>query len=106
VHGFVRLRRGFRYMRRGGASRGGLPGIRPSGVIRFMPGASIGTGTAGHFARSTGQALAELQRDVVVQRAGMCLLIGDAQFGQHVDNDIRLYFQFARQLVNSNLAHR
>lgn len=60
----------------------------------------------GFFPGSSGQPLPELQRNIVVKRAGMRLLIVDAQLWQHVDNDIRLDFQFACQLVNSNLAHR
>jgi hypothetical protein len=52
-----------------------------------------------------GDAAANLQRDVVVERAGMRLLIRDAQFRQHIEDDARLDFEFSRQLVNSNFTH-
>jgi hypothetical protein len=48
---------------------------------------------------------ADLQRDIVVERAGMRLLIGDAQFRQHVQDDARLDFEFPRQLVDANFTH-
>ena len=48
---------------------------------------------------------AKLQRDVVVKRAGVRLLIGDAQFRQHVQNDARLDFKLPRQLINANFTH-
>jgi hypothetical protein len=49
--------------------------------------------------------LAELQRDVVVERTGVRLLVHDAQFRQHVQNDTRLDFEFSSQLVNANFTH-
>jgi len=35
--------------------------------------------------------------------AGVCLLLGDSDLGKHVENGLRLDFQFARQIVDSNL---
>ncbi len=42
---------------------------------------------------------------VVIQRARMRLLVFDAQAGQAIDDRLALYFQLARQIVNSNLTH-
>jgi len=47
----------------------------------------------------------DLQRYVVVERTGMGLLIGDAQFWQQIQNDVRLDFELSSQLVNANLTH-
>ena len=55
--------------------------------------------------RASRYPLAELQRDLVVERTGMRLLIHDAQFRQHVQNDARLDFEFSSQLVNANFTH-
>jgi len=48
---------------------------------------------------------ANLQRDVIVERAGMRLLIGDAQFGQNVENDVGLDLKLAGQLVDADFTH-
>jgi hypothetical protein len=42
---------------------------------------------------------------VVVQRARVRFLVGDAQAGQTVDNRLTLYFQLTRQFVDSNCTH-
>lgn len=44
-------------------------------------------------------------RFVVFERTGMCLLLGDADFGQRIENRFALYFQLSCQIVNSNLTH-
>jgi hypothetical protein len=60
----------------------------------------------GWFAISASRyTLADLQRDVVVERAGMRLLIGDAQYWQYIQNDARLDFEFSSQLVDANFTH-
>jgi hypothetical protein len=38
-----------------------------------------------------------------VERARMRLFFRDTDFRQELDQDFRLHFEFARQLVNSNL---
>lgn len=50
-------------------------------------------------------AKANLQRHVIVERAGMGLLIGDAQFGQNVENDAGLDLKLAGQLVDADFTH-
>ena len=42
---------------------------------------------------------------VVFQRTGMRLLLGDANFHQHIENGFAFYFQLPGQIVNSNLTH-
>jgi hypothetical protein len=42
---------------------------------------------------------------MVFKRAGMRLLLGDAHFGQHIEDCFAFYFQLSRQIVNSNLTH-
>jgi hypothetical protein len=44
-------------------------------------------------------------RFVVFKRAGMGLLLGDADFRQHIENGFAFDFQFSRQIVNSNFTH-
>jgi hypothetical protein len=48
---------------------------------------------------------AEIQHHVVVERTGVGLLIGDAQFRQQLQNDVRLDFEFPSQLVDANFTH-
>ena len=42
---------------------------------------------------------------VLFERAGMRLLLGDADFSQHIENGFAFDFQFSGQIVNSNLTH-
>jgi hypothetical protein len=49
---------------------------------------------------------AQLEHYVVVQRAGVRLFVGDAQFGELLQYFVSLNFQLPRQLVNSDLSHR
>jgi hypothetical protein len=48
---------------------------------------------------------AQLDRHVFVNRAGVRLLFGDAEFGKQVEDFVSFDFQLARQLVDSNLSH-
>jgi len=48
---------------------------------------------------------AEIQHHVVVERTGVRLLVGDAQFRQQLQNDVRLDFEFSSQLVDANFTH-
>ncbi len=43
--------------------------------------------------------LAHLQSDVVVERAGVSLLVGDAQLRQRLKDYVGLYFELAGQLM-------
>jgi len=47
----------------------------------------------------------DLIRLVVLQRTGMCLLLGDPQFRKYVGDRLALDFQLSRQIVDSNLTH-
>jgi hypothetical protein len=51
------------------------------------------------------QPAAERQRDVVIERAGVGLLVGNTQLGQEVKKHIGLDFQLAGQLINADLTH-
>ena len=51
------------------------------------------------------QAPAHQQSLVVLQRAGMCFLLRDAEFRKHFDDGVRLYFQLPGQLVDANFTH-
>jgi hypothetical protein len=42
---------------------------------------------------------------VLFERTGMRLLLGDADFSQHIKNGFAFDFQFSGQIVNSNLTH-
>jgi hypothetical protein len=47
----------------------------------------------------------EIQHDVIIERTGVRLLIGDAQFRQQLQNDVRLDLEFSSQLVDANFTH-
>jgi gamma-glutamylcysteine synthetase len=64
---------------------------------RFLFGL-FGNATARHAA-------AEVQHDVIIERTGVRLLIGDAQFRQQLQNDVRLDLEFSSQLVDANFTH-
>lgn len=42
---------------------------------------------------------------VLFQGTGMRFLLGDADFGQHIENCLALNFQLSGQVVDSNLTH-
>lgn len=46
------------------------------------------------------------ERHVLVDRAGVCLLLAHPEFGEKVENDTGLHFQFPRQLVYPDFLHR
>jgi hypothetical protein len=48
----------------------------------------------------------QLEGDVFIDRAGVRLLLGDAELRKPLENLVSLHFQFARQLVDANLLHR
>ena len=54
---------------------------------------------------SRAEVCAHLRRFVLFQRTGMCFLLGDADFFQHIENRFALDFQLSRQIVDSNLGH-
>jgi hypothetical protein len=45
------------------------------------------------------------QSQVVVKRAGMSLLVVDAEFREKVEYNARLHFELACQLIDPNFAH-
>jgi hypothetical protein len=48
----------------------------------------------------------QLDGHVFIDRTGVRLLFGDAQFGEPVENLMSFDFQLSRQLVDPNLLHR
>jgi len=58
------------------------------------------------FGKATARnAAAEIQHDVIIERTGVRLLIGNAQFRQQLQNDVRLDLEFSSQLVDANFTH-
>src|SRR5579863_989068 len=49
---------------------------------------------------------AKLQRDLVVQRAGVGLLVRHSELWQQLQEDVRFYFELASQLIDANFTHR
>lgn len=107
----MRFRRGF-VSRRGSQVRRSL--LRLAGCVllgfpRF--GFFREFGDSGGIARSrldrglSTQAAPHQQSLIVFQRAGMRLLLRDAQFRKHFDNRVGLDFQLPGQLVDTNFAH-
>jgi hypothetical protein len=43
------------------------------------------------------------QRDIFVDRTGVRLLLGDAKLRKEFQNSVRLHFEFAGQLIDSDL---
>jgi hypothetical protein len=52
------------------------------------------------------QPVPHLQRDIIVERAGVGLFIVDSQFRKQIEDHVRLDLEFASQLVNTNLTHK
>jgi hypothetical protein len=55
---------------------------------------------------SLAETAAKLQRNLVVERAGVGLLVRDSELWQQLKEDVRLYFELARQLIDANFTHR
>jgi hypothetical protein len=47
----------------------------------------------------------DLERDVFINRAGVCFLFGQTEFREQVEDAVRLYLKLPCQLVDSNLTH-
>jgi hypothetical protein len=54
----------------------------------------------------TEQTVLYRDRYVLVDRAGVCLFLAHPKFGEKVENDTGLHFQFPRQLVYPDFLHR
>ena len=82
----------------------GLNGLRRGRTFfdAFAVARNFGRGAAAGLACHT---LANLQGYVVIERAGVRFLVGDAQFGQDVKNHIGLDFQLTGQLIDADLTH-
>src|SRR5579871_2497128 len=52
-----------------------------------------------------GEAAAHFECDIVVQRAGVRLLVHDPELGQEIKDHVRLDFQLAGQLIDADFAH-
>jgi hypothetical protein len=67
-----------------------------SGGCGFFDGQSGGVITAiVGWIRTSGYALTDLKGDIVVERTGVRLLVGDAQFRQKIENDVGLDLELA-----------
>src|SRR5271168_1464553 len=63
---------------------------------------NFGRGAASALA---GHAIPDLQSHVVVERAGVRLLVGDTQFRQRLEDYVGFYFELAGQLIDANFTH-
>jgi hypothetical protein len=84
------------------------------GLGSAMLGSGLGSGLLGVALVSRGRRVrvlvaivaAQFADHVVFQRAGVRLLISDAEFGELLQYFVSFDFQLPRQLVNSDLSHR
>src|SRR5581483_8800110 len=63
-------------------------------VTDFMPARAIGAKVS-----------ANQFRNVVIQRAGVRLLVRDSKLREQVENLLRLHLELSRQLVNADFLH-
>ena len=56
-------------------------------------------------ARASAQSSAHFERDVVVERTRVGLLIGHAQLGQQLEDHVRLNLQLASKLIYTDFTH-
>ena len=91
-------------LRRGRFRRRLLPrGFRLGGALR--PGFCV-TRNCRRSARALpGHTETDLESDVVVERAGVRLLVGNTQLCQRLKNYVGLYFELAGQLIDTNFTH-
>jgi hypothetical protein len=78
------------------------------GLGRFFDrdrGAVPRGGWSGRSRRISGIVMPQPIRHVLVDRAGMGHLLGNAEFMELIDDLARLYFQLPRQLINPDLTH-
>ena len=87
---------------------GGLMTVRESsfGGCRRRQFRLGGRRRVGRSFAGESEAVPHLKRDIVVKRAGVGLLVVDSQFGQQIEDHVRLDLEFASQLVNANLTHK
>ncbi len=71
----------------------------------FSAVGEISAGILLTFRRVEPKLAADLKRYVVIDRAGVRLLIIDAQIREQLQNFVRLYFELPCQLVDSNFTH-
>ena len=48
---------------------------------------------------------AKLQRNLIVQGTGVRLLVRDSELRQQLEENVRLYFELASQLIDANFTH-
>lgn len=82
----------------------GIPRLRHLRQVKLRPVVDRRSRRA-RIARSASQICADLLRLVDLDRAGVRLLLGDANRRQRVQYGLALYFQFACQIVDSNFVH-
>jgi hypothetical protein len=83
-------------------------GRRRSGnrLFDYRGRSAVRAGLLRRRSASTTENLAQFFRDIVVDRARVSLLFGDAQFGEFVEQFVSFNLQLARQHVNANLVHK
>jgi hypothetical protein len=64
-----------------------------------------GAGCGVTRAIAASQAAAHFERDIVIERTRVSLLLSDTELRQEVQDHVRLDLQLARQLVNADFTH-
>jgi len=96
--------RGFDLWGGGPRKRLGLNGLRRGRTFfdAFAVARNFGRGAAAGLACHT---LANLQGYVVIERAGVRLLVSNTQLCQRLKNHVGLYFELSGQLIDANFTH-
>jgi hypothetical protein len=84
----------------------------PRRLLMLFDGLRLGNGdrsigfTAHRCARPALHSLPKLFGDVIIDRAGVGLLFGNAELWQHVDDGMRGDLKLPCQLIDSDFAHK
>jgi len=87
-------------------------GLMPRGLFIVLDGLRLSNGYGGVGFTPHGSASATLHplpdyfRHRLINRAGVGLLLGDTELGQHVDDGVRGDFQLPCELIDSNFTHK
>jgi hypothetical protein len=87
-----------------------LSRLMPSGFLDRLVPFRYGHGSVGFAAHggacSALHPLTDYFRHWLINGAGVGLLLGDAELGQHVDDGVRGDFQLPCELIDSNFTHK
>ena len=109
--GRPRLRLGFSMRGLGGCFRRSRLSLALGGRLDVRRRRRFSLGLYCSFLRRVGcllplaETAAELQRNLVFKRAGVGFLIRDSELRQQLEEDVRLYFELASQLIYANFTH-